>query len=121
MKFPDLPFSHLARCWRRHSSNVVKSCAPHVEAPLMRLRRREHAAHQTPLDDDGALVPIDVRLQWDLPRRAFDWASPWRVSLAMAATRRSCADGRRFLINTGSGASALPVTVTVNLPGALRR
>jgi Tol biopolymer transport system component len=30
-------------------------------------------------------------------------------------------DGTRFFINTGSGASALPVTVTVNWPGALTR
>ena len=28
-------------------------------------------------------------------------------------------DGQRFLINTGSGASALPITVTVNWPKAL--
>ena len=30
-------------------------------------------------------------------------------------------DGERFLINTGSGASALPITVTVNWPSALAR
>jgi eukaryotic-like serine/threonine-protein kinase len=30
-------------------------------------------------------------------------------------------DGQRFLINTGSGASALPITVTVNWPSALTR
>ena len=40
---------------------------------------------------------------------------------AKGSQSQSSRDGQRFLINTGSGASALRITVTVNWPSALMR
>ena len=69
---------------------------------------------------DGRLMAVEVsggaveRFTAGLPKLLFP------VS-AKGSQYHPTRDGKRFLINTGSGASTLPVTVTVNRPSALTR
>ena len=68
---------------------------------------------------DGRLMAVEVsgaveRFTAGIPKLLFP------VS-AKGSQYHPTRDGQRFLINTGSGASALPITVTVNWPSALTR
>ena len=68
---------------------------------------------------DGRLMAVEVsgaveRFTAGIPKLLFP------VS-AKGSQYHPSRDGQRFLINTGSGASALPITVTVNWPRALTR
>ena len=68
---------------------------------------------------DGRLMAVEVsgaveRFTAGIPKLLFP------VS-AKGSQYHPSRDGQRFLINTGSGASALPITVTVNWPSALTR
>ena len=68
---------------------------------------------------DGRLMTVEVsdkveRFTAGIPKLLFP------VS-ARGSHYHPTRDGQRFLINTGSGASALPITVTVNWPSALAR
>jgi hypothetical protein len=68
---------------------------------------------------DGRLMAVEVkspveRFTAGIPKLLFS------VS-ARGSQYHPARDRQRFLINTGSGASALPITVTVNWPNALTR
>ena len=68
---------------------------------------------------DGRLMAVEVsgageRFVAGIPKLLF----PVSAKISQYHPTR---DGQRFLINTGSGASALPITVTVNWPSALTR
>ena len=68
---------------------------------------------------DGRLMAVEVknaaeRFPFGIPERLFQLR-------ATDSQYHPARDGRRFLINTGGGVSALPITVTVNWPSALKR
>ena len=68
---------------------------------------------------DGRLMAVEVsgavdRFTAGIPKLLFPVT-------AKGSQYHPTRDGQRFLINTGSGASALPITVTVNWPSALTR
>ena len=68
---------------------------------------------------DGRLMAVEVsdaveRFTAGVPKLLFPVT-------AKSSQYHPTRDGQRFLINTGSGASALPITVTVNWPSALTR
>ena len=68
---------------------------------------------------DGRLMAVEVsgaveRFTADIPKLLFPLG-------AKTSQYHPSHDGQRFLINTGTDASALPITVTVNWPKALTR
>ena len=68
---------------------------------------------------DGRLMAVEVT---DAPGRFTPGIPKLLFPLSARGSQyHPTRDGQRFLINTGSGASVLPITVTVNWPGALKR